>query len=204
MLRCSWLFYWSARSHRGDRTATRWCSSTIPDRFSIACALASSTAARSCISSWYAPHGWIAWGPRLLLPWLPAIVYLTCYFYPNAIEQGAASLGANPWRVSIAFAFFAAFALPNFFEVLDTRLLQTLFQPDHVFPHPMPIQEDRAGYFAYVNYLMWSKRSMLIDCYDWVLHRSFRDRLLLYVACMAVLAQAIAGSARKSVVSTRR
>lgn len=150
------------------------------------------------LSSWYAPHGWIAWGPRLLLPWLPATVYLTCYFYPVAIEQGAALLTANPWRLSITAALFAAFALPSFFEVLDARVLSTLFQPDDVFPRLIPIQEDRAGYFAHVNYLMWSKRSMLIDCYGWVLHPLFRDKLLLYVACIAVLVQAIAASARQS------
>jgi hypothetical protein len=150
------------------------------------------------LSSWYSPHGWFAWGPRLLLPWLPATVYLTCYFYPGAIEQGAASLSANRWRFWIATALFVAFAVPSFFALLDARLLGTLFQPDDVFPRPMRIQEDRAGYFAQLNYVMWSKRSMLIDCYNWVLQSNFRDKVLLYVVCIAVLAEAIAASARNA------
>jgi hypothetical protein len=150
------------------------------------------------LSSWYAPHGWIAWGPRLLLPWLPAIIYLTCYFYPVTIEQGTARLTANRWRLWITATVFAAFALPSVVQLLDPRVLSALFQPDDAFPRLIPIQENRVGYFAHVNYLMWSKRSMLIDAYHWVFHPLFRDKLLLYVACISVLAQAISATVRQS------
>jgi hypothetical protein len=153
------------------------------------------------LSSWYAPHGWIAWGPRLLLPWLPATVYLTCYFYPVAIERGVAFLTAHAWRFWITAAFFAVFALPNFLEVLDPRVLRALFQPDEVFARLIPIQEDRSGYFAQLNHFMWSKRSMLIDAFGWVLYRLFRDKLLLYIVCIGVLAQAIAASAAKDAIT---
>ena len=150
------------------------------------------------LSSWYAPHGWIAWGPRLLLPWLPATVYLTCYFYPVAIERGARFSDGKPLALWTTAAFFAAFALPSFLEVLDPRVLRAFFQPDEMFPRLIPIQEDRAGYFAQINYLMWSKRSILLDSFGWFLHRLFRDKLLLYVVCIGALAQAIAASARKA------
>ena len=150
------------------------------------------------LSSWYAPLGWIAWGPRLMLPWLPAIVYLACYFYSDVFERGAASLTANPWRLWMATAFFVVFALPHVVAVLDPRVLSAMFQPDDVFPRMMTVQGDRTEYFAQSNHFMWSKGSMLVNCYEWVLHPRFRDKLLLYVVCMAVLCQAIAASARKS------
>ena len=150
------------------------------------------------LSSWYAPLGWIAWGPRLMLPWLPAIVYLTCYFYPAAIERGAAWLTEHPWRFWTAAAILVAFALPHVFEVLDPRVLSALFQPDDVFPRMMTVQGDRSQYFAQSNHFMWSKGSMLLNSYEWMLHPRFRDKLLLYVVCMAILSLAIAASARTS------
>ncbi|MDP9325310.1 MAG: hypothetical protein M3O87_02070, partial [Candidatus Dormibacteraeota bacterium] len=35
------------------------------------------------LSKWVAPLGWIAWGPRLLLPWLPAAAYLVGAAYAD-------------------------------------------------------------------------------------------------------------------------
>ena len=150
------------------------------------------------LSSWYSPHGWIAWGPRLLLPWLPSILYLTCYFYPRRIEHGVAFLGANPVRWCIATWVILAFALPSFFTSLDTRVLIALFQPDEVYSRSITIQEDRSGYFAYLDYLMWAKRSMLTASYDWLLQSSVRDKLLLYLVCVTILSEATAASARRS------
>ena len=138
-----------------------------------------------------------------MLPWLPAVVFLASYSYSAAIERGVAWLSANPARVWTATVFFIACALPHFLEVLDPRVLTALFMPDALFPRMITIQGDRAGYFAQANHFMWSKGSMLVDSYDWVLHVRFRDKLLLYVACVVVLAQAIAASARESLPPSR-
>ena len=155
------------------------------------------------LSAWYVPLGWIAWGPRLLLPWLPAVVFLASHFYSAAIERGVAWLSANPARFWTATVFFTACALPHFVEVLDSRVLSAMFAPDALFPRMMTVQEDRAGYFAQANHFMWSKGSMLVDSYEWVWHPRFRDKLLLCVACVVVLAQAIAASARESLPPSR-
>jgi hypothetical protein len=155
-------------------------------------------------AAWYAPHGWVAWGPRLLLPWLPAVLYLACYFYPALIERQVAFMTANRWRVSVAIVVLAASALPSLVEVVDPRVMMALFTPDAVFPQPAPVQQDRGAYFAYLNYVMWSKRSMLIDAYNYVLHPLFRDKLLLYVACIAVIVQGMAASARTRVDRERQ
>jgi hypothetical protein len=143
-------------------------------------------------AAWYAPHGWVAWGPRLLLPWLPAVLYLACYFYPAHIDRQVAFMTANRWRLSGVIVVLAASALPSVVEVVDPRVMMALFTPDSVFPQPAPIQQDRGAYFAYLNYLMWSKRSMLIDAYNYVLHPLFRDKLLLYVACIGVMVRGMA------------
>ena len=100
-------------------------------------------------SSWYAPHGWVAWGPRLLLPWLPAVLYLICYFYPAHIDRQIAFMTANIWRVSVVIVVLAASALPSFVETVDPRVLTALFAPDAVFPQPASVQQDRGAYFAY-------------------------------------------------------
>jgi hypothetical protein len=89
-------------------------------------------------------------------------------------------------------------------EVVDPRVMMALFTPDAVFPQPAPVQQDRGAYFAYLNYVMWSKRSMLIDAYNYVLHPLFRDKLLLYVACIAVIVQGMAASARTRVDRERQ
>jgi hypothetical protein len=146
------------------------------------------------LSTWYAPHGWIAWGPRLLLPWLPATLYLTCYFYFPLIERGAALVTANRWRAAIAAVLLTAAALPNFFQVLNWHVVEVFFLQTRF----IPIQEDRAGYFAQINYMMWLKRSMMLESYQWFFDRLFRDKLLLYAVCTLVLAQAIWASARRT------
>ena len=155
-------------------------------------------------AAWYAPHGWVAWGPRLLLPWLPAVLYLTCYFYPAQIDRQVAFMTANRWRVSVVIVVLAASALPSLVEVVDPRVMTALFAPDVVFPQPASIQQDRGAYFAYLNYVMWSKRSMLVDAYHYVLHPLFRDKLLLYVACIAALVQGIAVSVQKPIDQERQ
>ena len=147
------------------------------------------------LSSWYAPHGWIAWGPRLLLPWLPATVYLTCYFYPVAIERGAAFLDGTPLALLDDGCPLHGVCRAKFPGGPGSARDESILSAGRRLPRLIPIQEDRAGYFAQINYLMWSKRSILIDSYGWVLSRLFRDKLLLYVACIAVLAQAITRTA---------
>ena len=48
------------------------------------------------LSGWWAPFGWIAWGPRLLLPWIPACLLILLRAYPGeALVWGW--LGRGVW-----------------------------------------------------------------------------------------------------------
>ncbi len=40
------------------------------------------------LASWFAPFGWVAWGPRLMVPVLPAVLgLLTVVLYHSEVEQ---------------------------------------------------------------------------------------------------------------------
>lgn len=67
---------------------------------------------------WYAPMGWWAWGPRYLLPWVPAVLWLALRARGDAWTQRAAA--ASPWRYAAVAVALAALALPNALSTLDS------------------------------------------------------------------------------------
>src|SRR5262249_47801634 len=38
-------------------------------------------------AQWYSPFGWWAWGPRLHLPWIPALLWLVLFCYPERLNH---------------------------------------------------------------------------------------------------------------------
>jgi hypothetical protein len=70
-------------------------------------------------ASWYAPFGGIAWGPRLMLPWVPALVMLSISLHGEALERVCERLLRTPWRLCLTAALMAAFAVPQLVAAVD-------------------------------------------------------------------------------------
>jgi hypothetical protein len=65
------------------------------------------------LAMWWAPFGWIAWGPRLSLPWVLPLLLLALVAFGSAARPFAARLLATPWRLLVVAAAVLALTLPH-------------------------------------------------------------------------------------------
>lgn len=112
------------------------------------------------LASWYSPFGWWAWGPRLLLPWLPACLYLALSS-PLPIDGAAARALATPGRFALAAGILAAAALIHAAALADPGAYLAHFT-DNPACGVVIIQQDPVGFFAYLSCLMWSTDRFLL------------------------------------------
>ena len=111
-------------------------------------------------SRWFAPLGWVSWGPRLMLPWLPAIGYVLVRTYPGAFE----ALVASPLRRAGAAAALAVAAVPNFaFLLREGEVIgRTFYNFDAICPEPAYISSP-AYYYKCMNHGLWTHGSMVLE-----------------------------------------
>jgi hypothetical protein len=90
---------------------------------------------------WVAPFGWSCWGPRLLMPWLPASACLLCYRYARELETTLRSLARRPAAFASAAAVFALAAVPQYKVLLAPQWIQWLLE-GHCAPGTRPFALD--------------------------------------------------------------
>jgi hypothetical protein len=64
------------------------------------------------LSEWWTPF-WVAWGPRLTLPWVLPLVLIALVAYGEPLGELARRLLARPWKLVIVATIILAFALPH-------------------------------------------------------------------------------------------
>jgi hypothetical protein len=113
------------------------------------------------LSGWYEPFGWAAWGPRLLLPWLPAWLLILLRGYPDTCTR----LVDRALRTSRAFraAAFVIFcsALPQIIAAGNPAVCGRFFANDPQFPHGASAL-DPAQKYARNLFLAWEKLPPLL------------------------------------------
>jgi hypothetical protein len=117
-------------------------------------------------AKWYAPFGWTCWGPRLLLPWLPAAAYIFLAAYASGIERRMlALLGASRVRATIVAAGFALTALPHFIATFRPETLGNFFfSTDDTCPR-FAYFSDGVYYYKWMDHHMWTKGPVLLDTF---------------------------------------
>ena len=75
------------------------------------------------LASWYAPFGWEAWGPRLVMPILPAVLVVTLVIYNVECSRLLRPILATPCRVVLAGVVITIIALPQVISCTPGRLL---------------------------------------------------------------------------------
>lgn len=124
------------------------------------------------IASYYAPFGWEAWGPRYLVPWIPALVAVGAALLPAEAEAALSRLTTRASRAAlIAMIGLVALAgLPHLGARLDLEPPLGLFQPDEECPRRLlnpALWNARYGevdsYYECTRHIAWGKRLVLVE-----------------------------------------
>jgi hypothetical protein len=118
------------------------------------------------LAAWLSPFGWIAYGPRLAVPILPAATVLALHLERDTVERLAGALhGRRLLTLGVALAFLAV-GWPQFGSPWSYRAaLAQLTAGDSVCP-PMidtPVQKDKAEYHRCISHVMWRTNSLTLD-----------------------------------------
>jgi hypothetical protein len=140
-------------------------------------------------ASWYSPFGWNAWGPRLMLPWLPVLLVLATVLYPRPARALAEWIGATTARTALTGVIVALAALPHLAALRSPDPLNRLFAPDRTCPVPLIVQQVPRDYFYHcINHLAWAKTPVWIDSLRALGNGTgVAFTLLLILACVASL-----------------
>jgi len=114
------------------------------------------------LAKWFAPFGWIAWGPRLTLPILPSILLLFLLINHKKINLIIQNIYSSKLLTTFTFLFFLITGISNYAMLFfPQQSLNQLFAPSPNFPHPAVIQQDKIYYYRAVNELIWKKNQIL-------------------------------------------
>ena len=113
------------------------------------------------LATWFSPFGWIAWGPRLMLPLLPAMLLISCVFASHRAGDVLRRFLAGPalWPTAVVVA---AIGLPEAVVLFHAQAVSQFFGPDahcvnaHVGRNP-------SHYYRCFDYTAWQKRPFLLQ-----------------------------------------
>ncbi|MCJ7438545.1 MAG: hypothetical protein MUP97_12400, partial [Acidimicrobiia bacterium] len=114
------------------------------------------------LASWYAPFGWLAWGPRLSLPLTPAFVVAV-------VVAGGSALAAFVGRVlrsALGFLVVAVavvvFAIPQVAVVWNPGAEAALATLDKACPVGAVVQDDPTYYYGCIQHGAWRTKPLLL------------------------------------------
>jgi hypothetical protein len=143
------------------------------------------------LAGWYSPFGWWAWGPRLVLPWLPAALYLALSA-PLPWERAAARFLAAEWRFPVLAVLFAGATVIHAAALVDPHAYLAHFT-DTTCPFAI-IQQDPAGFWEHISCLMWNTDRPLLGR---MLRAALQPRAVGAVLAAALLQVALLWRARE-------
>jgi hypothetical protein len=105
-------------------------------------------------ASWWTPFGWAGYGPRLTMPWVPALVLLALAAYGDPLAELARRLLASTWRLLLVACAVLALALPHVGYMWKVSSIGDFFRPNCDAPWRIGVQE----FHRCQHGLMWSRR----------------------------------------------
>lgn len=114
-------------------------------------------------STWFAPLGWVAWGPRLMIPWIPSIFVITMIICKQEFEKFLTIFLNKYWkRLLLTIGLFMV-SLPN-----NTVLLNHPYMFSNFFhcPESNLLQGTIEHHYECINHLMWNKFTFFSDTYS--------------------------------------
>lgn len=117
-------------------------------------------------SKWFAPFGWVAWGPRLILPWIPAMIFIFFSHYSQAIEswlKKAMSSKICFWAIT---NILLAVSLPQFMVLLLPDMVGELFKNFPLCTADAIHDLNPPQYYLCIKSIMWNTRWTLFKIYS--------------------------------------
>ena len=113
------------------------------------------------LAQWYSPFGWIAWGPRLTLPLMPAMLVAAAACSQTITTEPLRRFLRSAWFWLVT-AVLTVLAIPQASVLFQRHVLEDFFAPTGVCVRAH-INESVARYYRCVDYLMWHKRPLLLQ-----------------------------------------
>jgi len=154
------------------------------------------------LSSWYAPFGWVTWGPRLILPAVASVSLVSIMLFAREVHDVIASLRRRLWVFVVVVIVGTLAALPNLGFILDRHQTLQWFTPPLLPSCPVTanVEIDRPFYFSCaLDFAPWQLGKTL---WDSGLHQVSRGWGLLYSALIAVLSMIVLRNQRSRFEAT--
>ncbi|MGH2915571.1 MAG: hypothetical protein ACRDMX_11340 [Solirubrobacteraceae bacterium] len=119
------------------------------------------------LASWFAPFGWAAWGPRLMMPIVPPVVVTAVILYGAKIEQFLAWLTHHVFWTMLLAGVTIAFGLPEVNVLHAPQIVGALFLPDATCPNPAGanVMVDPRYYYHCIDHWAWGSHSVLLSSF---------------------------------------
>jgi hypothetical protein len=131
------------------------------------------------LARWWTPFGWWAWGPRLMLPWVPAWTLMLLWAYAPALD---ARLSRRPLAWSALGLFSALSVLPTLVSMYVPGRAAREFESADFARCLDPRQLPMAEYSACFVDFMWRHHSL----YTGTFAQLGDARIALWCACFAM------------------
>ena len=150
-----WII-WSFRAHRGITQQWHWLPLVGVGLVLLGLAYG--------FSKWFAPFGWVAWGTRLMYPWIPSLILLVVFFFKEEIDQMLAVFGRKGFASIVVLALLLLSAALQWGSLLSDEALNRFFAPNEACPKfaIARIEVDANIFYQCMNGLLWSNRVLLL------------------------------------------
>lgn len=115
-------------------------------------------------SRWCTPLGGAAWGPRFMLPWIPALVLLLIYFYCEELEAILKLVLSRPAGFVLACATFIVISIPQFAILFGPFVLARIFSFPEC-PRIPIIQEGVDYYYQCIQTQVWPRSMVILELF---------------------------------------
>lgn len=132
-------------------------------------------------SRWYTPLGGFAWGPRYLLPWIPAVTLLLIYFYRSELAFVLSWSLIKPARFLLSSVVLILASIPQFAILFDSSVMARIFSYPEC-PRVPVIQEGVDYYYQCLQTQIWPKRFFIAQLYQVAITPPALWFVLLYAA----------------------
>jgi hypothetical protein len=146
------------------------------------------------LALWLTPFGWIAYGPRLAVPILPAAVVVALLTAGDAVVAVLRRVGHSPLVTAGLVVAAVLIAWPQFAAPWrHERVVGEILEPDATCPVAPIVQEDQAGYYRCTSNQTWRLHPFVFD--DAATGGGLGAYLARFVGA-ALVGVAVAGAAR--------